>query len=315
LEDRDGMLWVATGAGLNRWDRRTGRFTTYRHDPADPHSLSDNNIKTVFEDRAGILWVGSNNGGLNRFDRASQQFTAYRHNPQDPASLSHDQVSAIWEDRQGTLWVATQDGLNQMDRSRGTFTRFTRKDGLPDNAVQAILEDDQGSLWLATHNGLSQFHPLTRTFRNYFESDGLQGNILNPYGIEGSCRAPDGEMWFGSTNGLISFHPDRISMNSYVPPVVLTDLLLFNAPVRQGANSPLRKPIWAVDSLTLTDKQSIFTLEFAALSYTAPEKNRYRYRLEGLETSWNEVDSGRRRATYTSLPPGGIRFPGPSIQQ
>jgi signal transduction histidine kinase len=88
----------------------------------------------------------------------------------------------------------------------------------------------------------------------------------------------------------------------------LTDLLLFNAPVRQGANSPLRKPIWAVDSLTLTHKQSIFTLEFAALSFTAPEQNRYRYRLAGLETDWNDVDSRQRLATYTSLPAGKYVF-------
>ncbi len=307
LETRDGVLWVATVAGLDRFDRQTGRFKTYHHDSRDPHSLSDDFVKTLFEDRAGVLWVGTN-GGLNRFDRASQRFTTWRHNPQDPASLSHDKVNAIWEDRSGTLWVATQDGLDQMDRNRGTFASFTRRDGLPDNAVQAILEDRQGSLWLATHYGLSQFRPLTRTFRNYSESDGLPGNLLNPIGTEGSCRAPDGEMSFGSRNGLTSFYPARISANPYVPPVVLTDLLLFNIPVHPGGNSPLRQPIWAQDSLTLNHRQSIFTLEFAALSYMAPDKNRYRYRLEGLETDWNQVDGRRRLATYTSLPSGKYLF-------
>ena len=102
--------------------------------------------------------------------------------------------------------------------------------------------------------------------------------------------------------------PDRLSPNPYVPPVVLTELQLFNKPVRPGKDSPLHKPIWATDSLTLTHKQSIFTLEFAGLSYAAPEKNRYRYRLEGLETEWNEVDSRRRQATYTSLPAGRYVF-------
>jgi signal transduction histidine kinase/ligand-binding sensor domain-containing protein/CheY-like chemotaxis protein len=301
LEDHTGALWVATAAGLDNLDRRTGRFTTYRHNQDDPHSLSFDSIRTVLEDRAGTLWVGSDNGGLNRFDRASQQFTSYRHN-QDPSSLSHDKVNAIWEDRRGILWVGTQDGLDQMDRGRGTFTTFTRKDGLPDNAIEGILEDDQGSLWLATNNGLSQFRPLKRTFHNYSESDGLPSNALNPTGTEDSCRAPDGEMWFGSRNGLTTFYPNQLSDNPYVPPVVLTDLLLFNASVQEGANSPLHKPIWAADSLSLTRAQSIFTLQFSALSYMAPEKNRYRYRLLGLETNWNEVDSRRRSATYTSLP-------------
>jgi signal transduction histidine kinase/ligand-binding sensor domain-containing protein/DNA-binding response OmpR family regulator len=307
FEDRDGLLWVSTAAGLNRFDRRTGRFTQYHHDPQNPHSLSDDWIKTVFEDRAGILWVGCAEG-LNRFDRASQQFNTYRHNPQDPASLSHDKVNDIWEDRRGTLWVATQDGLDQMDRGRGTFVTFTRRDGLPDNAVEAILEDDHGTLWLATHNGLSQFSPSTRTFHNYSESDGLAGNALNPTGLQGSYRAPDGEFFFGSRNGLTSFYPDRISANPYVPPVVLTDLLLFNKPVRPGGNSPLRRPILALDSLTLNHRQGIFTLEFAALSFQAPEKNRYRYRLDPLEKDWNQVDSRQRLATYTTLAPGKYLF-------
>ena len=176
----------------------------------------------------------------------------------------------------------------------GTFTAFTTKDGLPDDTIEAILEDGQGYLWLATHNGLSRFHPPTKTFRNYSESDGLPSNVLSPYGAEGSWQSRDGEMVFGSMNGVTTFYPDRLSPNPYVPPVVLTDFHLFNKPVHPGEDSPLHKPIWATDSLTLTHTQSIFTLEFAGLSYAAPERNRYRYRLEGLESEWNEVDSSRR---------------------
>ena len=107
---------------------------------------------------------------------------------------------------------------------------------------------------------------------------------------------------------MTTFYPDRISENPYVPPVVLTNFLLFNRPVHQGRESPLSRPIWATDSLTLTHRQNIFTLEFAALSYLAPERNRYRYRLEGLETQWNEVESGRRSATYTNLHGGKYLF-------
>jgi signal transduction histidine kinase/DNA-binding response OmpR family regulator len=109
-------------------------------------------------------------------------------------------------------------------------------------------------------------------------------------------------MWFGSRNGLTSFYPNRITDNRYVPPVVLTGFRLFNKPVHPGADSPLHRPIWATDSLTLTHAQSIFALEFAALSSTAADNNRYRYRLEGLEKEWNEVDSGQRVAMYTNLP-------------
>ena len=305
LTDRRGALWVGTqGGGLNRFDYGTGRFTAYRHDPTD----IDNLLTVIFEDRAGILWLGGQNEGLSRFDPKTEQFTVYRHNGEDLRSLSHNKVNAILEDREGRLWIGTESGLNQLDRSRGTFTSFTTRDGLPDNAIKAILEDAQGYLWLATYNGLSRFHPPTKTFRNFSELDGLPSNFLNPYGAEDSFRSETGEMVFGSSNGVTTFYPDRVSANPYIPPVVLTDFALFNTSVRQGNNSPLQKSIWATDSLTLTHSQSIFTLEFAALSYVAPEKNRYRYRLEELETNWNEVDSGKRRATYTSLPSGHYVF-------
>jgi ligand-binding sensor domain-containing protein/signal transduction histidine kinase/CheY-like chemotaxis protein len=308
LLDRQGVLWVGThGGGLNRFDPGTGHFKRYRNDPKNPHSLSFDSVLVMFEDRAGILWLGTLEG-LNRFDPKTEQFSSYHPDPQKLGSLSNRKVNAILEDRHGTLWVGTQSGLNQMDRGRGTFTILTKKDGLADNAVKSILEDRKGNLWVATENGLSRFDPLTKTFRNYSESEGLPADHLSPYGAEGSFQNESGEIVFGSSNGVTIFHPERLTDNSYVPPVVLTDLLLFNTPVGLGVHSPLSKPVWAADSLTLSPKQNIFTLEFAALSYMAPEKNHFRYRLAGLETAWNEVDSERRFVTYTSIPAKKYRF-------
>ena len=254
-----------------------------------------------------MLWLGTKDG-LSRFDRTTEQFTTYRHNAEDPHAASLNTVTAIHEDKRGLLWVGTMFGLSQFDRSLGTFTVFTKKDGLPNTPVRGIQEDGEGYLWLATGNGLTRFHPLTRTLRHYSESDGLPGNLLNPNGAEGCWQSPSGEMVFASTKGVTTFYPDRLSPSPYVPPVVLTEFRLFNKAVERGPDSPLHKPIWATDSLTLTHTQSIFTLEFAGLSYAAPEKNRYRYRLEGLESEWNEVDSRRRQATYTSLAPGRYVF-------
>ncbi|MBV9500570.1 MAG: response regulator [Acidobacteriaceae bacterium] len=299
LIDRQGTIWVGTqGGGLDRFDPSTGRFASYFNDPPNPDLL----LSVLFEDQAGILWIGTPGQGLIRFDPRTNQLAHYRHHSEDPQSLSNNKVNALWEDGHERLWVGTQAGLDLLDRSRGTVTVFTTKDGLPDRAIESILEDRRGYLWLGTHNGLSRFDPQAKTFHNYSESDGLAGNLLDPYGAGGSCESSKGEMVFGSSNGVTVFNPDRISDNPYIPPVALTDFLLFNKPVRQGGGSPLNRSIWATDSLKLTHRQSIFTLDFAALSYEAPEMNRYRYRLEGLEAQWNEVDSRRRSATYTNLP-------------
>jgi signal transduction histidine kinase len=96
--------------------------------------------------------------------------------------------------------------------------------------------------------------------------------------------------------------------NSYVPPVVLTDFQLFGKPAAIGARSPLNHSIASTKSLTLSATENVFSVEFSALSYVSPEENRYRYRLEGLETEWNETSSEHRLVTYTTLPPGDYVF-------
>jgi signal transduction histidine kinase/ligand-binding sensor domain-containing protein/CheY-like chemotaxis protein len=309
LVDHEGTLWVGTQfGGLNRHDPATKRFKTYRSEPGNPHSLSNDNVTALFEDRAGELWVGTVAGGLNRFDRKSQQFTRYRFDSRTASDLPQVPIRSMHEDSRGVLWVGTADGLYRREPSSESFTRFTTKDGLPNTQVGAILEDRNGDLWLATKHGLLRIAPRTGQFRNYLESDGLPGNYFAMQGSEAACQTPGGELVFGSTNGLTVFDPDRLSTNPYVPTVVLTDLLLFNKTVRPGKGSPLQQPIWATGSLTLNHDQNIFSLEFAALSYAAPQHNRYRYRLEGLEDNWNEVDSTRRLATYNSLPAGKYVF-------
>ncbi len=299
LVDHDGMLWLGLqGSGLDLYDPRTGKFRNYSHDPGDPRGGVADFVTSVLEDREGQLWVGAG-GEIERFDRKSGRFTAH---PNDPHALP----VSIHEDRRGTLWIGTTTGLHRLDPS-GKVKRFTIRDGLPGPYVKSILEDRHGDLWLATRKGLSHFSPRTERFSNYFESDGLPGNLFEVLGNEASQTAA-GEMVFGSPSSVTVFDPDQVAPNAYAPPVVLTEMLLLNQPVGLGGKSPLEKPIWAANAITLHPDQSIFTLEFAALSYVGPESNRYRYRLVGLEKDWNEVDSRQRLATYTNLSPSKYVF-------
>ena len=136
----------------------------------------------------------------------------------------------------------------------------------------------------------------------------MLGDFADPTGTERSEVTPEGELVFGSDYGITIFDPSRVATNQVAPRVVFTDFLLFNAPVTPSDNSPLRQEIWTTRAITLNHAQSIFTLEFAALSFLAPDRNRYRYKLEPLEKNWNEVSAGRRVATYTSLAPGKYVF-------
>jgi signal transduction histidine kinase len=204
------------------------------------------------------------------------------------------------------MWLGTQNGLDKFDPKTSSFTVYTRRDGLPGNSVGCVLEDDHANLWMSTNNGIARFEPQRRIFSNYSTADGLPGPNLT--GWAACSKGPGGEMFFGGFSGATAFFPDQVADNSYAPPIVLTDFRLSGNPVKIGSQSPLHRSISYVRSLVLSHEQNIFSLGFAALSYSNPATNRYRYKLEGLERDWNEVGSDRRQATYTTLPAGKYTF-------
>jgi len=304
-EDRSGKLWLGQVSGLSRLDPATDKFINYRNNPADPTSLGDNGVSAIYQDRSGTLWFGTWKGTLSRFDDKTNTFVNLRADSRDPHRLSGARVDAIHEDQAGILWVGTTGGLYRYNRENETFTHYTENQGLPSGAIQCILDDRSGRLWLATKKGISRFDPHNETFRNYDVSDGLQSNDFSQGCYEDS---QSGEMLFGGNNGITTFFPENIRDNPYVPPVVLTSFKIFNEPVRIGPDSVLKKAIPYADSLTLSYRDNVFSFEFAALSHANSQKNRYRYKLEGLEPGWNEVGSKQRLATYTNLDPGKYVF-------
>jgi hypothetical protein len=241
-------------------------------------------------------------GVLSRFDDKTRSFVNHPPDLHDANKLQGGSIGAVHEDRAGTLWLAAGTGLYRYDRERDSFTRYTESQGLPTNDIMGILEDRAGRLWLSTKKGISRFDPRTETFRNYDVSDGLQGDEFSR-----GCHAQgrSGEMFFCGSNGINAFFPEDIRDDPHVPPVVLTSFRISNKP---PPSSVLQRAIPYVESLTLSYRDNVFSFEFAALSYAKPQKNRYRYRLEGLEPDWNEVGSRQRLATYTNLDPGRYVF-------
>jgi signal transduction histidine kinase/ligand-binding sensor domain-containing protein len=349
-EDASGALWIGTfGGGLSRLDRRTGHYKTYRHDPGNPSSLSNDlvsrllldhdgtmwittwngldrfdpktdsfvtykNDKTsgeeiyfnITEDQAGFFWMGSY-AAVTRFDPKTSRFTVYPYKVGDPNSLSSDEaVNSVYVDHLGTVWAATYNGFNKLNRENGTFTRYFVKDGLPTNNLSCILGDRSGMLWISTSRGLSKFDPVANKFTNYSMVDGLPGNDLT--GWDACFMSPSGEMFFGGFSGGVAFFPDQVLDRRDPLPLVFIDFQLGGHSVEVGPNSPLRRSINYTKEVTLSHDQSIFSIGFAALTFSNPNANRYRYKLEGLEQGWTEVGSDRRVATYTTLPAGEYTF-------
>jgi signal transduction histidine kinase/ligand-binding sensor domain-containing protein len=197
LQDHQGWMWFATREGLNRYDGY--EFTVYEPDPQDPASLSNGFITALYEDRSGVLWVGTLHGGLNRFDRATETFTRYLHDPEDPTSLSHNRVRAIYQDRDGTLWIGTHGGgLSRFAPETGAFTHYQHDPGEPaslsNNVVRAIYQDRSGTLWIGTYGGLNAFDPTAGTFTRYLhdpdDPHSLGEDLVMSIGEDGS-----GALW------------------------------------------------------------------------------------------------------------------------
>ena len=165
-KDAAGNIWVGGEHGLYRLNPDDGTTAVFRHDAAVATSISQDRIRTIFEDGRGELWIGTLGGGLNRFDAATGHFERYQHDPEDPTSISNDRVTAILEDQDGRLWVGTARGLNLMDRERGTFARHLKQHGDPSsigsNAIASLYQDRSGILWVGTLTaGVSKWNPRT----------------------------------------------------------------------------------------------------------------------------------------------------------
>ena len=207
LQDHQGFMWFGTQDGLNRYDGYT--FKVFRHDPQIPGSISDNYIKTLYQDSKGRLWIGTRGGGLNRFDADTEHFIYFKHNTSDPHSLSHNEVNAIFEDDKGILWVGTHGGgLNRFDETSGQFTYFKHNDenpnSLSNNKVIAIHQDSKNQLWIGTASGLNRYDPQQQRFHHY-RHQASNPHSLSHNTIKAILEDSKGKLWIGTNNGLNQF--------------------------------------------------------------------------------------------------------------
>lgn len=307
FEDQQHNIWIATENYLSRLiDKDKGIFQHFRY---QTELSSYEEVRTVFyQDPEGIFWIGTKNG-LLRFDPLSNKIKSYRTNPAVSSSINNNLIKSLCADPaepKKILWVGTAGGgLNRFNIEDETFTHFTEDSGLPNNVVYGILPDKHGNLWLSTNKGLSKFNPHDSTFRNYDVQDGLQSNEFNTGAY--FC-SKNGEMFFGGIKGLNYFFPDQIKDNPNKPNIVLTNFKIRDRYISNKIDTNiLQKSISKTDHLVLSYDDDVITFEFAALDYSASEKNLYAYKLENFNEDW--IYSGSVRfATYTNLPPGEYIF-------
>jgi PAS domain S-box-containing protein len=331
-ESSDGSLWVGTNGGLSRW--RGGRFTTY----TTKDGLANNYVRAVWEDQAGDLWIGTS-GGLNRLTPGV--LTTYTIKD----GLINNVVRILYQTKDGSLWIGTNGGLSRI--KDGRLTPFTPKEALSGIVILSFYEDSDGALWIGTgHGGLyrfkngrfiairtthglyedAAFHILEDAHGNVWMSgnkglsrvskralddvaDGRSRSVTGvTYGIgdgmpssecntasPGGWKTTDGKLWFPTIKGVVVIDPDRLTSNRLPPPVVIERIIINKAALDVSQDN--RRPAGKGE----------LEFHYTALSFLAPERVRFKYRLEGFDRDWIDVGT-RRVAYYTNIPPGNYRF-------
>lgn len=305
---RDHRTWVGTyNGGLDLFDEKSGTFSAFRYDPNDPKSISSDRVYALLEDHDNNFWVGTFDAGLNLMDRKTGTFTRFQHD-EKRNSISNNSIPDLFEDSKGRIWISTLSGLNLFNPVTKHFAVFTTKDGLPSDVIYAVREDKLGTIWISTNNGLSNYDPVGHTFKNYTIEDGLQDEEFKSHS---ALQTKEGRIFFGGINGFNSFTPQQILKPSAFMPLVITNFQLFNKTVKIARDkkdpSPLKQDISDTKAIKLSYKQSVITLQYAALDYSSSDKKNYSYILENFDTDWNNVGS-RNTASYTNLPPGEYTF-------
>ncbi|KKM87340.1 hypothetical protein LCGC14_1269870, partial [marine sediment metagenome] len=294
FEAAAGDIWIGTsGGGINFLDTSTTSIQRI----ADPSRLIGEIVFTISgTSDPKILLVGGDRG-LGRLHTDTKRISAVPFRGDDGDALGSSPVLCTYIDSENNLWIGTEGaGVYCYNKTSGISKRYGVAEGLPNDVVYGILPDDKNNLWLSTIQGLSRLDLQTRQFKNFDESDGLQSNEFN-YGAY--LKSDKGELFFGGVNGFNVFDPDRITENSFIPPVSITSF--------EANNIPFLKKIGSPGDIVLKHDQNVLDFDFVALSFSQPNKNQYAYKLEGFDTEWNYVGN-KKSATYTNLDAGDYSF-------
>lgn len=294
--DANGCLWLATVDGLDYFDTRTTTFTHFRHDRQNPASISNDRVQAILCDADSVVWVATSLG-LNRFDRKHNRWKRYFHDS-SAKSLPNSWVKHIMRDGQGTMWLTTVSGICRYNPEDDNFTVYGAQNGLTNEYVYGIVEDAKGLLWMGTDRGLARFDKHNGVFRMYEAADGLQSNEFNTNAF---CRMADGTLLFGGVNGINMFRPEMLVERTFMPPIVLTAVKIFNA------DRAFETDVASLTELVLSHRDRLVELNFAALDFANIERVQYAYMMEGIDKEF--VSFGTRNfATYTNLPAGEYTF-------
>ena len=296
----DGQVWVGTSIGVCKW--REGKCDWV----LGKEELQIPDVRAICELPDHSMCFGMFGGGLAI--QKAKHLVRYTRN-----ELGSDFAVALLPDQDGTLWIGTTDnGLSL--RKDGHFQKITPAQGLP-AAISHIVDDQLGNLWFGSQSGICRVSKQelracmagsikTLNPISFGRSEGLASKSCPGGFTPGACRAADGTLWFPTSKGIAVVDPAHTVVNRVPPPVVIEKFVVENEPIA-GFSSGLRNP--AAARLTIPAGKRRFEIFYTGLSFAAPDRVRFQYKLEGLENDW--IEAGTRRVVdYSYLQPREYRF-------
>ncbi len=304
-------LWLGGADGLWQVDL-AGDGSVHAHRVAMAQGLDQQLILTLEVAADGVLWIGTRDAGIARFDPKSGSLRQFLPQPNRRDGMISGAVTSFLFDRSGHLWVATLGGgIVRLRQPNGgddaaRFERIGIAQGLNNQLVNKLLEDRQGRIWVSTDGGLAMIDPATLKVHTLQRADGI---LFHNFWNGAGARTEQGELLFGGAGGLVVLRPDSLQPWRYQAPLAVTQLQLGGQTLAVGRfNEPAGPGALGTRKITVQPQANSLALEFASLDYSAPERNRYGYWLEGYDANWIEGDATRRLAAYTNLPVGDYRL-------
>lgn len=301
-KDSEGNMYAGTSWGLCTYNPETDDFTTI-HNVGSMISVVD-----ILEDSGKNLWIATYNSGVFRCELQNRHWSFYSHNPEDSTSINSNSIISLFEDQNGTVWFGTNgSGLCSWNPENHHFIDFDMPDAvLPNQIIYAMEEDSNGYFWIATNAGLLRINSNSKSDRKLFTQEhGLQSNQFN---ARTSLKTANGQFFFGGINGFNAFYPNEFKQNTYIPPVYIVDLKLYDKHNKNIREVPVKENnlLHQTKELTFAFNRNNFTIEFAALSYEDPLRNAFAYRLDGFDNEW--IYTHNSHVSYTNLLPGKYKF-------
>lgn len=309
VKDANGRIWIGTQENglsyISGYKNGKPLFKNFLPAYGVKGALQNERVSALLVDTKNRLWVGTYKG-LHLFIPEQQSFRLFAQTG-NSNSISTSTILCLAEDKEGNIWAGTQSGLNKitpLNQRQLLVTNLTTKQGLPSDYVHAIIPDSKGNIWASTNKGIIQYNQHNKRVAVFDKRDGVQSIVFSE---NASYAESKGRLFFGGLEGLTYFFPDSIRISQFIPAVYFTNLSINNIPFEFSANtndtSILSKPFSETKSISLDYKKNIFSIQFAALDYRAPDKNEYQYKLEGFHKDW--VNAGNNRlVSFTNLSPG-----------